>query len=89
MLSSSSAAEKDSLTAGAKGVFQFDVKKGTNVESWTADLKSYDVYKGAAKGKPDVIMTMADEDLVALAAGKTTGYKHSVYLLHRLLMQRT
>jgi len=64
------------LSQSAKGIFQFDIKsKDNKTQTWYADLKgpAFGVTTGAAPGKPDVTMTLSDEDLIDLASGKITG----------------
>ncbi|KAI9218035.1 SCP2 sterol-binding domain-containing protein, partial [Blastocladiella britannica] len=62
-----------------RAVYQFNVKGADNkIHSYTLDLKNTtgDVYQGAYKnGKPEIAITIADADFVALSAGKANGQK--------------
>lgn len=61
-------ADGPALVKQVKGVIQFDVSGG----AWVVDLKngSGSVYEGKAKGKPDMTLSVSDDDFVKLAAGK-------------------
>lgn len=60
-----------------KGLFQIDVKSDSKVQTWTIDLKNQtgDAYLGAPKSKADAIITISDDDFVAMSTGKLTGQK--------------
>ncbi|XP_063540369.1 peroxisomal multifunctional enzyme type 2-like [Cydia strobilella] len=52
------------------GVFLYNIiNNGKTVKQWTLDLKTPVVFEGAPKGKPDVTMTVSDDDLIAIAGG--------------------
>ncbi|KAJ3118134.1 hypothetical protein HDU96_003663 [Phlyctochytrium bullatum] len=77
-VSGSSAAEKQAIVSKVKAVFQFDVKNsGGAVQSWTLDLKSAnpDLVAGAGSAKPDIVISIADQDFVELAGGKLNPQK--------------
>ena len=60
------------LVKKVAGVYQFDVSAGGKTRSWTIDLKTGPVGKvteGAA-AKPDVTLTLADDDCAAMFTGK-------------------
>jgi NAD(P)-dependent dehydrogenase (short-subunit alcohol dehydrogenase family)/putative sterol carrier protein len=61
------------LASKVKGVFLYELKKGSKTQEWTIDLKngSGSVYVGKPKdGKADVTFTLADEDFVAMIQQK-------------------
>ncbi|XP_073953716.1 peroxisomal Multifunctional enzyme type 2 isoform X2 [Choristoneura fumiferana] len=52
------------------GVFLYNILDGgKTVKQWTLDLKAAAVFEGSPKGKPEVTMTVSDEDLLAIASG--------------------
>lgn len=55
------------------GIFLYNITKdGQIVKKWTIDLKSAKLYEGAPQNvKPDTTMTVADDDFVDIALGKT------------------
>ncbi|CAB3257017.1 unnamed protein product [Arctia plantaginis] len=59
------------LAKGIGGVFLYNItENGKIVKSWTLDLKTPVVSEGTPKsGKADTTMTVADNDLVEIAAG--------------------
>ena len=68
--------EKKATLQKVKAIFQFDVKNGDKVESWTLDLKKEcHVLKGVGSEKPDIVLSVADKDMVDLASGKLAGQK--------------
>ncbi len=58
-------------------VYQWNVlKNGKQVAQWTTDLTGAgSIYSGAAKTKPGCILTLEDDDLVALANGQLDSMK--------------
>jgi putative sterol carrier protein len=59
-------------------VFQFDIKNGSKVQSWTLDMKNPPgslVLGAVTGGKPDIVISTSDADFMDLANGKTTGQK--------------
>ncbi|KAI3644394.1 hypothetical protein MP228_010558 [Amoeboaphelidium protococcarum] len=61
-------------------VFQFDVKAGSKVQTWTLNLKNPQdgqmVITGPPKsGKADIVIAVSDDDFVELASGKLNGQK--------------
>lgn len=70
-----------------KGIFQFDVKNsGGTVQTWTLDLKSQNpgmtlgmhdsplyLPLGPGQAKPDILISVGDTDMAALASGKLKG----------------
>ncbi|KXN71131.1 sterol-binding-like protein [Conidiobolus coronatus NRRL 28638] len=69
--------ELDEVVKKVKGVFQFDVKnKAGKTESWILDVNSAPgVYKPDGKRKPDLIISVSDEDFIALAEEKLNPQK--------------
>eukprot|EP00051_Salpingoeca_urceolata_P018717 m.265464 g.265464 ORF g.265464 m.265464 type:complete len:127 (+) comp19262_c1_seq3:205-585(+) len=67
------------LVKKTKAVFQFNITQGgKKAATWTVDLKNGDgaVHEGPPKsGKPGCTLTIADDDLVALTAGKLDAMK--------------
>ncbi|EPZ32841.1 hypothetical protein O9G_004888 [Rozella allomycis CSF55] len=53
-------------------IFQFDVKSESgDISTWIVDLKGN---AEVTKGKPDVVITVADQDLVDIATGKLSAF---------------
>ncbi|THV02753.1 sterol-binding-like protein [Dendrothele bispora CBS 962.96] len=73
----SSPAEKAEQKKKVNGIFQLNVKNDQGTEAiWTIDLKKTgEVYKGPAKTKADVTISLSDETLTELASGKLNGQK--------------
>merc|ERR1712080_707396 len=60
------------------GIFEMNVKSGSNEATYTIDLKKEGkVYKGPAKPKADVTISLADDVFQQLADGKINGQKAS------------
>ncbi|KAK7454569.1 hypothetical protein VKT23_011321 [Stygiomarasmius scandens] len=74
---SASPAEKAEQKKKVNGIFQLNVKNAQGTEAiWTIDLKKTgEVYKGPAKPKADVTISLTDETLTELASGKLNGQK--------------
>ncbi|KAF5367042.1 hypothetical protein D9758_004075 [Tetrapyrgos nigripes] len=72
-----SPAEKAEQLKKVNGIFQLNVKNDQGTEAiWSIDLKKNgEVYKGPAKPKADVTISLSDETLGQLASGKLNGQK--------------
>lgn len=68
--------EKKSEIKKVNGIFELKVKSGSKEGVWTIDLKKEGkVYKGTAKPKADVTISLSDETFQQLADGKLNGQK--------------
>jgi hypothetical protein len=69
--SAMSPAEKAGTVKKVKGIFQFDVKGSSGVQTWTLDLKSETpgLILGVGKAKPDIVINVGDGDMADLASG--------------------
>ncbi|RKP19747.1 hypothetical protein ROZALSC1DRAFT_28687 [Rozella allomycis CSF55] len=66
--------EKTSLMKSINGILEFIIKGNEKEEKWTLDLKkSGKIYRGAGDLKPDISITLKDEDFMALYSGKLSG----------------
>ncbi|KAJ1546906.1 hypothetical protein HK096_004549 [Nowakowskiella sp. JEL0078] len=76
-LKSLSATERKSFVSKIKGVFQFDVSDGKETRIWFIDFKNGDgsVGEGKPSAKPDMMITIADGDLLDVANGKANAQK--------------
>ncbi|KAL1934797.1 hypothetical protein VTP01DRAFT_6979 [Rhizomucor pusillus] len=72
-----SAEEKAKLIKQVNGVFQFVLKNSEGKEeTFTVDIKKEGkVVRGKGNQKADVILSLKDDDFVALATGKANGQK--------------
>ena len=70
-------AEKKAEINKTKGIFQIDVtNKNKEKATWTIDLKQTGtVYKGPAKPKADVTISLDDDVFTQLASGELNGQK--------------
>jgi len=61
-----------SLVKAVNGVYLFEIAAGGKKENWTVDLKTCTpgTVKQGAHGKPDVTITVDDDNFVALSTGK-------------------
>lgn len=75
-IESKSDGDRESLVKKTNAVFQFDVKSGSDVKSWTIDLKNGkgSVTEGAAT-KADATISVSDDDFIDLVEGKINGQK--------------
>ncbi|GAA6052985.1 hypothetical protein JCM3770_001164 [Rhodotorula araucariae] len=68
--------EKKDNMKKTNGIFEMHVKKGSKEGVYTIDLKKEGkVYKGTAKPKADVIISLSDETFQKLADNKINGQK--------------
>ncbi|TNY24302.1 sterol-binding protein [Rhodotorula diobovata] len=68
--------EKKDNIKKVNGIFEMNVKSGSNEATYTIDLKKEGkVYKGPAKPKADVTISLADDVFQQLADGKINGQK--------------
>ncbi|GAA5839371.1 hypothetical protein JCM9279_005920 [Rhodotorula babjevae] len=68
--------EKKDNIKKVNGIFEMNVKSGSKEETYTIDLKKEGkVYKGPAKPKADVTISLQDEVFQQLADGKINGQK--------------
>lgn len=76
-LSKMTEAEKKGEIKKVNGIFEMRVKNGKGKEGiWTIDLKKEGtVYKGGAKPKADVTISLSDDTFQQLADGKLNGQK--------------
>ncbi|KAL5035272.1 hypothetical protein BDV3_005228 [Batrachochytrium dendrobatidis] len=75
-MSSLSSTEKDAFLKKTKAIFQFDIKNAEGVtQIWLLDLKEKGEVTKEAGAKPDITISVKDEDFVALAQGKLNGQK--------------
>lgn len=80
-LDAASPQEKAAKLKKANGVFQFDVTNDAGkTESWIIDAKNEGTIKKGAATRPDVIIILADSDLVSLATGK--GSAQSLFMTY-------
>jgi len=68
---------KNATIKQTNGIFEFQVKNAEGKEqTWTADLKKNGtIIAGKGSDKPDIILTLGDDVLCDLAAGKLNGQK--------------
>merc|ERR1712080_132728 len=70
--------EKKDNIKKVNGIFEMNVKSGSNEATYTIDLKKEGkAYKGPAKPKADVTISLADDVFQQLADGKINGQKAS------------
>ncbi|GAA5922848.1 hypothetical protein JCM3775_006157 [Rhodotorula graminis] len=68
--------EKKDNIKKVNGIFEMNVKSGSNEATYTIDLKKEGkVYKGSAKPKADVTISLQDDVFQQLADGKINGQK--------------
>ncbi|GAA5908092.1 hypothetical protein JCM8208_003684 [Rhodotorula glutinis] len=68
--------EKKDNIKKVNGIFEMNVKSGSNEATYTIDLKKEGkVYKGPAKPKADVTISLQDDVFQQLADGKINGQK--------------
>ncbi|KAM9974112.1 hypothetical protein ACTFIW_003024 [Dictyostelium discoideum] len=60
------------LVKKINGIYLINIKKGTNTQAWALDLKngSGSIVVGAGSTKPNVTITVSDEDFVDIMTGK-------------------
>jgi len=77
VFASLSDAEKKSQITKTNGIFELQVTNDQKeTATWTIDLKKTGtVYKGAAKPKADVTISMGDDTFTQLASGNLNGQK--------------
>jgi putative sterol carrier protein len=76
-LLSKSRTERQSYVAKTKAVFEFDIKNSAGkVQTWILDLKNGEGSIHLGKGeRPDIVISMNDNDFIELSAGKINGQK--------------
>merc|ERR1711907_264691 len=57
------------VTKKVNAVFQWDIKTGSGVDTWTMDLKAGKIEKGAA-AKADCTIAVAEDDFLSMISGK-------------------
>jgi putative sterol carrier protein len=67
--------QREALVKKAKAVFVFDIKTANGQVVRTLDLKNGTGSFTEGAGKGDITITVAEQDFVALAAGKQSGQK--------------